>query len=249
MKKIVLTGVALTLLLTSCSADPLLGGSDPTSTTGQTQASTRAPQMQSTTTPSETTGKSPLLTDDMQTRLEYYEELVNGLQKELLSVRSEWYMDRVAYESEIESLKAQLSAQSTQVGTTGTPSIPNAPTSVPFTYQEKNGGITILSYTGTATSVTVPQSINGIPVLAIADRAFENRTRLRSVVLPEGVTSLGWFGFAGCVSLESVTLPASIKSISYGAFENCSSALIIYAPNNSYAAAYAQSYGIRTVKT
>ena len=42
-------------------------------------------------------------------------------------------------------------------------------------------------------------------------------------------------------------LPASVKAIGYGAFENCSSALKFTCPEGSYAAAYAESYGIPVI--
>ena len=82
-------------------------------------------------------------------------------------------------------------------------------------------------------------------VVAIADRAFENRTKLTSVVLPSGVETVGWFAFSGCVALSEVTIPDSVRSISYGAFLNCNASMTICCSANSYAERYAQSYGIK----
>lgn len=255
MKKIAFIGVALSLLLTGCSLQPLTGDGTQTQNgegTGQIQAPQSTPQAPQTQASQQlqtpTSPEDQIALDAMQTRLDYYEDLVKDLEEELLTLRSEWYMERISYESRIEALKAQLSGktEATTQGS-GTQTGSNQPVPLPFTYEKKDGKVSILTYTGSSTSVTVPSQIDGLPVSSIADRAFENKTKLRSVTLPEGLEEIGWFAFSGCVALESVTLPASVKSIAYGAFENCNAALVVYAPVSSYAAAYAQSYGIRTV--
>ena len=46
-------------------------------------------------------------------------------------------------------------------------------------------------------------------------------TGLTSVVIPEGVTSIGWRSFRGCSYLTSVTLPSTITSIANGGFQSC----------------------------
>ena len=46
---------------------------------------------------------------------------------------------------------------------------------------------------------------------------------IKSVVISDGVTSIGYGAFYNCSSLTSVTIPDSVTSIGSGAFENCSS--------------------------
>lgn len=46
-------------------------------------------------------------------------------------------------------------------------------------------------------------------------------SRLRSVVLPEGLRSIGDFAFNGCAALESVAVPASLESVGEGCFGGC----------------------------
>lgn len=46
---------------------------------------------------------------------------------------------------------------------------------------------------------------------------------MTSVIIPEGVESIGDYGFMGCSSLSSVSIPNSMKSIGYSAFEGCES--------------------------
>jgi len=53
--------------------------------------------------------------------------------------------------------------------------------------------------------------------------AFIGCTSLKSVTIPEGVTSIGGSAFSGCTSLKSVTIPSSVTSIYSTAFNSCSS--------------------------
>lgn len=59
---------------------------------------------------------------------------------------------------------------------------------------------------------------------------FQNCTSLKSVVLPQGLASIGTMGFMNCISLESIVIPASIISIGdkqnleqSSVFANCTS--------------------------
>ena len=53
--------------------------------------------------------------------------------------------------------------------------------------------------------------------------AFQHRQDLTSIIIQDGVTSIGEGAFRGCSSLTSVTIPASVTSIGEGAFRGCSS--------------------------
>ncbi len=64
----------------------------------------------------------------------------------------------------------------------------------------------------------------------ICNNAFRNRTALTSVVIPEGVTEIGWWAFQGCTSLASVRLPGSLTMINDSAFSGCRSLTSITIP-------------------
>lgn len=61
---------------------------------------------------------------------------------------------------------------------------------------------------------------------------FYRCTALKSIVIPDAVTKIGWSAFDGCTALESVTLPISLKEIGVWAFRNCSSLKTIIVPDS-----------------
>ncbi len=56
----------------------------------------------------------------------------------------------------------------------------------------------------------------------IGEYAFKDCSRLTSLTLPAGITSIGYETFYGCSGLTSLTLPAGITVIGYRAFHGCS---------------------------
>ena len=52
---------------------------------------------------------------------------------------------------------------------------------------------------------------------------YNKRENIISVVIEEGVTSIGSYAFSGCSSLTSIAIPASVTSIGYYAFYECNS--------------------------
>ena len=103
---------------------------------------------------------------------------------------------------------------------------------VPCTYEVANSTITITLYTGSGGIVTIPSTINGLPVTSIGDHAFSDCTSLASVTIPSGVTNIGTWAFVGCTSLASVTIPNGVTSIEGGAFSGCTSLTSVTIPNS-----------------
>ncbi|MBQ1546728.1 MAG: leucine-rich repeat protein [Clostridia bacterium] len=85
------------------------------------------------------------------------------------------------------------------------------------------GSVGIIKYNGNAENVVIPQKIAGRRVSYIENSAFKSCTYMKSVVIPDTVTSIGKWAFAGCESLESVKLPSMLSSIEAYAFMNCRS--------------------------
>ena len=61
----------------------------------------------------------------------------------------------------------------------------------------------------------------GDSVTSIGWYAFYNCTGLTSVTIPDSVTSIGDYAFSGCTGLTSVTIPDSVTSIGDYAFSGC----------------------------
>ena len=60
---------------------------------------------------------------------------------------------------------------------------------------------------------------------------YGSRSRVKSAVIADGVTSIGSDAFQGCTSLTSVTIPDSVTSIDYSAFFGCSSLTSVTIPD------------------
>lgn len=58
-------------------------------------------------------------------------------------------------------------------------------------------------------------------VTSIGDYAFSQCSNLKSITIPDTVTSIGEGAFSLCENLPSITIPDSVTSIGYFAFENC----------------------------
>lgn len=160
-------------------------------------------------------------------------QVIATLEAELQKEREDRYISEYHYKTQIKELQQQIAAL-----TTGTPDGDE----LILHYRVENGGAVITGYSGSATLLTIPQTLDGYPVTALGEHAFENSS-ISGIVLPEGVQSIGWFAFYGCTALVSVTLPQSVSSIGYAVFDGCKH-LSLVCPADSYAEQYAKSYGI-----
>ncbi|MCD8055272.1 MAG: leucine-rich repeat protein, partial [Clostridiales bacterium] len=76
-------------------------------------------------------------------------------------------------------------------------------------------------------------------VTSIGDWAFANCTNLTSVSIPDSVTSIGSFAFFGCSGLTSISISAYVTSIGGGTFANCTSLgeIVVDESNEAYCSA------------
>ena len=112
----------------------------------------------------------------------------------------------------------------------------------------------LTDYGKTLSSLNIPNEIDGNKIIGIGSEAFNNCLGLKSVTIPDGltsigarafcgcngltsvtignsVTSIGDYAFSGCADLTSVTIPDSVTSIGDGTFYNCSGLTRITIPN------------------
>ncbi len=88
-------------------------------------------------------------------------------------------------------------------------------------YTTNDGAITITGYSGNPTNVTIPSSINGLPVTSIANEAFEDYTNLAGVSIPSTVTNIGPTAFQSCSKLASIVIPNGVAGIGLETFLYC----------------------------
>ena len=91
---------------------------------------------------------------------------------------------------------------------------------------------TITGYSGNATALYIPGEIDGHEVVAIGDRAFENRTDLRTVMIPDSVEKIEFEAFYNCINLKIVDLSSNLTTIGYDVFGNCKSISKIEMPKS-----------------
>ena len=83
------------------------------------------------------------------------------------------------------------------------------------------------TYTGSATHLTLENSIGGLPVNRIygyaGDSLFKNNQTLKSVTLPTNdyFYEIGDEAFAGCTNLETVDAPTTLGDVGERAFQGC----------------------------
>ncbi|MDE5601898.1 MAG: leucine-rich repeat domain-containing protein, partial [Clostridia bacterium] len=71
---------------------------------------------------------------------------------------------------------------------------------------------------------TVPEKITNLP------DSFLANSKITSVVLPDGLTSIGRGSFSGCANLKSIVIPNGVTIIDSSAFENCTSLASVTLP-------------------
>src|ERR1035437_6105077 len=116
-----------------------------------------------------------------------------------------------------------------------------------FSYMVNNDNtITITGYTGPGGALTIPSTINSLPVTSIGQMAFYRCASLTSVMILNGVTSIRASAFHSCTSLARVTIQDNssgndsafysyprLASIGASAFYSCTSLTKIYFEGNA----------------
>ena len=93
-----------------------------------------------------------------------------------------------------------------------------------WSYEIKNGSVTIYKYLGSGSEVTIPDQIDGYPVTQLVDSAFDSNNNITKVIFPDTITKIGKYCFSYCRNLEGpLVLPKNLTSLGERAFEFCSS--------------------------
>ncbi|MBQ8286115.1 MAG: leucine-rich repeat domain-containing protein [Thermoguttaceae bacterium] len=97
--------------------------------------------------------------------------------------------------------------------------VPNLSSDFKYKVLKTGTGVSIRKFlVPNATAVVIPNEIDGLPVVEIGPRAFENRDSLTSVALPSQLATVGERAFYSCSSLTKVdffTIPKFGKEAFY----------------------------------
>ena len=77
---------------------------------------------------------------------------------------------------------------------------------ITFDYEVMSDGtVELKKYTGSATTVTIPETYKGYKVTWIGNKAFASNSKIKSVHIPKSVTFIGEAVFADCSNLTKIT--------------------------------------------
>jgi hypothetical protein len=142
-----------------------------------------------------------------------------------------------------------------------------------FKYKIFDKYIAISEYIGKGTTVSIPDTIEGLPVFVIEEAAFSSNTNITSVTIPDSVVQIKKSAFENCENLNTLTLsknlndipdymcnecinlknieiPYGVKSIGASAFKNCESFTEIVVPStvsNIGIVAFANCKNVKTI--
>lgn len=108
----------------------------------------------------------------------------------------------------------------------------SAETETTWKYENCGDYITITGGDVNASTLIIPEEIEGLPVTCIESCAFEQYTSLTSVVIPDSVTAIGSAAFASCENLVTVVLSEGLEEIGGTAFYECTSLANITLPES-----------------
>lgn len=98
-----------------------------------------------------------------------------------------------------------------------------------FTTEDYGEVVAITGVDAELTEVNIPPTIGEKPVKLIAGMG----ANVVTVIIPEGVSSLGEYSFRNCRYLESIVIPSTVTEISMGAFQNCNSLQSVIIDDNN----------------
>jgi len=73
-----------------------------------------------------------------------------------------------------------------------------------FEWANTQSGLVITKYSGSDTVVDIPNTINGVDVTSILEKAFYQNTAITSLTIPNSVKNIGKKAFCNCLAMEKI---------------------------------------------
>ena len=117
----------------------------------------------------------------------------------------------------------------------------------PYDYTANAGAIAITGYSCSGGAVTIPSTINGLPVASIGQYAFESCSELTSITIPATVTTIGEDAFLDCTSLTGVYFYGTAPGADATVFSGDNNATGYYLPGTTGWGEFSANTGLPTV--
>ena len=101
-----------------------------------------------------------------------------------------------------------------------------------YTYTVADGVATITKYTGSATTLNIPETLGGYAVQGIGSSAVSDNTKIQKLTMPDSINRISEYAFANCTKLSDVKLSKNLKTLGYSAFRECDSLEAIEIPKS-----------------
>ena len=99
-----------------------------------------------------------------------------------------------------------------------------------FRYNVYTYYIEITECLSTKSNIIIPDTIQGLPVYKIAQKAFEKQTAITSVTMTNNIIEIGEQAFADCTNLQSINLSKNLELCGEKVFSKCENIKTIVIP-------------------
>ncbi len=99
-----------------------------------------------------------------------------------------------------------------------------------YAYTVSDEKATITGYTGSDTNISIPVQLGGYAVTQLGDESFQDKTTLKSITLPDGITNVGSHAFSNCSQLSKLYFFGEQPAFGEEAFSGVSSDFKVYYP-------------------
>lgn len=101
-----------------------------------------------------------------------------------------------------------------------------------YGYRAVENGAEIIEYHGQGGEISLPETLDDLPVTSVGLCAFIMRADLTAVTLPGTIRHIGGSAFEGCTALVKVMMPDGLESVEYRAFAACTALTAVDFPDS-----------------